>query len=112
MARRSTRLVSGVLRGVPATILALLLSAGLLLWPVVGELVPDDTAAQPELVRITDYRVDYVLHRDGRLDATETVSATFPPDRHGIFRFWDVTDLSDPRARLVPRDISVTRDGH
>ena len=64
-----------------------------------------------EVSTIRDYRADFTVREDGRLDATETITATFPPYRHGIFRFWDLTDQSDPHARLVPRSIEVTRDG-
>jgi hypothetical protein len=111
MARRSRRLAAGVLRTVPATVLAVLLTAGLLLWPVASAYLPDSGESQAELVRITDYRADFTLGRDGRLDATETVTAFFPPGRHGIFRFWDVADQGDAHVRLVPRSIEVTRDG-
>ena len=111
MARRTTRLATGVLRTVPATILAVLLAAGLLLWPVLGAVLQPQVDAAPDLVRITDYRADFTVDRDGRLEATETITALFPSGRHGIFRFWDVDDRADPHARLVPEDISVRRDG-
>ncbi|MEZ5412617.1 MAG: DUF2207 domain-containing protein [Acidimicrobiales bacterium] len=32
-------------------------------------------------------------------------------DRHGIFRFWDVVDPNHADTRLVPENITVTRDG-
>ena len=108
---RSFRLTGAGLRPAPATLLAVIVSAGLLLWPVVGAAVPSDGDSEPELVRITDYRADFTVRADGRLDATETITATFPPFRHGIFRFWDLVDQADPHVRLVPRSIEVTRDG-
>jgi hypothetical protein len=108
---RSSRVAGGVLRAVPATILAVLVTAALLLWPVVGAIVPTTTDSEPELVRITDYRADFTVRADGRLDATETITASFPPYRHGIFRFWDLADQGDAHARLVPRSIEITRDG-
>ncbi len=108
---RSVRAAGGVLRAVPATITAVLVAAVLLLWPVIGAVLPAEGDTEPELVRITDYRADFTVRADGRLDATETITATFPPGRHGIFRFWDLTDQGDPHVRLVPRSIEVTRDG-
>ena len=111
MARKAlgrTRVVDAV----TATLVAVLVAAGLLLWPWVVALTPGTGDSAQDLVRITDYRADFVLARDGRLTATETITATFPPERHGIFRYWDVADAGDPHARLVPQDITVTRDGH
>ena len=35
----------------------------------------------------------------------------FPDYKHGIFRFFDVQDPDDSHVRLVPRNITVTRDG-
>ncbi len=107
----TSRGAARVVRAVPATILAVVLGAGLLLWPWVDAVAPDDGGTEPELVRITDYRAEFAVDRAGRLRATETITATFPPDRHGIFRFWDVADRGDEHVRHVPEDIQVTRDG-
>ncbi|MEZ5161105.1 MAG: DUF2207 domain-containing protein [Marmoricola sp.] len=35
----------------------------------------------------------------------------FPESKHGIFRFFDTWDAPNPKARLIPTNISVTRDG-
>ena len=45
---------------------------------------PDDP------VVITNFRAEFVVDRDGRMEATETITGDFPGDRHGIFRYWDV----------------------
>ncbi len=82
-----------------------------LLWPVAAALVPADTSTPPDPVRLTDYRADFTVTADGRLSAVERLTAEFPSGRHGIYRFFDLADPSDPHARLVPEDVEVTLDG-
>jgi hypothetical protein len=84
----------------------------LLLAPLVGALVPQDTSAGPDPVRITDYDAQYRVDADGTLHAEETITAMFPFGRHGIFRFWDLKDVGDPHVRLKPKDVDITLDGH
>lgn len=67
--------------------------------------VPADTA------RITDYRADFTVDTQGRLQAVERLTVNLPQDKHGIFRFFDETRSDDQRVRLVPHDVTVTRDG-
>jgi hypothetical protein len=94
------------------TVVATLLTAVGLFWPLVAYAIPeDDTATAPEVVTITNYRADFTLDEDGRLEVVENITAEFPADRHGIFRYWDIADPSDPDARLLPEDIEVQRDG-
>ena len=107
----SSRRVSRVFRAVPATLVAGVVSAVLLLWPWVAAFDTSSGASEPDPVRITAYRADFVLARNGELRATERITGAFPAGRHGIFRYWDVRDQSDSHARLVPQDIRVTRDG-
>ncbi|WP_082502071.1 DUF2207 domain-containing protein [Williamsia sp. Leaf354] len=71
----------------------------------------DDAASGTESATITDYQAQFDVARDGTLRATETLRVDFPLYRHGIFRFFDVVDPNNPDARLVPKDIGVTRDG-
>lgn len=97
---------------VAATLIAVVVAAGVLLWPVLEYLGDTDSAAVFDPVVVTDYRAELSVDRDGTLTATETLTASFPDDRHGIFRFWDVRDPSDDHVRLIPYDITVTRDGH
>ncbi|SLG86404.1 putative membrane protein (DUF2207) [Mycobacteroides abscessus subsp. massiliense] len=97
---------------VAATLIAIAVAAGVLLWPVLEYLGDTESAAVFDPVVVTDYRADLSVDRQGTLTATETLRASFPDDRHGIFRFWDVRDPADDRVRLIPYDIKVTRDGH
>lgn len=66
-------------------------------------------AADP--VTVTDYKGDFDVAPDGMLTASETLTATFPAGRHGIFRFFDILTKADPSARLAPAITSVTVDG-
>ncbi|ORA64461.1 DUF2207 domain-containing protein [Mycobacteroides franklinii] len=97
---------------VAATLIATVIAAGVLLWPVLEYLGGTDSSAVLDPVIVTDYRADLSVDREGTLTATETLTGSFPDDRHGIFRFWDVRDPSDDHVRLIPYDIKVTRDGH
>ncbi|MEP6817298.1 MAG: DUF2207 domain-containing protein [Marmoricola sp.] len=65
----------------------------------------------PEYARITDYNAKFDVDAQGTLHATETLNVNLPLGKHGIFRFFDVADPNNPHVRLVPEDISVTRDG-
>ena len=52
------------------------------------------------------------MAENGDLDVTETLTVDFPYyGKHGIFRFWDKVDDNNPHARLIPEDVTVTRDG-
>ena len=62
-------------------------------------------------VVVTSYAATYNVAANGSLDATETVTGRFPSGRHGIFRFWDLVDPSDPHVRYHPQVKSVTMDG-
>lgn len=94
-----------------------LLSVAVLILTVFGVFLPlltfssssGSVAADP--VVVTDYHADVTVHKDGTLEATERVTAEFPSGRHGIFRFWDLSDTSNRGVRHVPQDISITMDG-
>ena len=61
---------------------------------------------------ITNYVADFEVAENGDLDVTETITVDFPGyGKHGIFRFWDKIDANNPHARLIPEDVTVTRDG-
>ncbi len=91
-------------------ILALIVTAGVLLVPVLVGLVPSTTTTSPDPVTITDYTADYVVSADGTLAAKEVITAEFPFGRHGIFRFWDLADPTDSTVRLKPENIRVSLD--
>ncbi|MGV9711562.1 DUF2207 domain-containing protein [Gordonia sp. NPDC003424] len=69
----------------------------------------DNLGADP--VTITDYQATYDVAADGSMTAVETLTTQFPYGRHGIFRFWDVSDPADAHIRYLPEDIQVTVDG-
>ncbi len=71
-----------------------------------------EVEANYEDTTITNYVADFDVAENGDLDVTETITVDFPVyGKHGIFRFWDIVDENNRHARLVPEDISVTRDG-
>ncbi|GAA3948477.1 DUF2207 domain-containing protein [Gordonia caeni] len=94
-----------------------LLSVAVLILTVFGLFLPaltfssssDSVAADP--VVVTDYHADVTVHENGTLEATERVTAEFPSGRHGIFRFWDLSDTSNRGVRYPPKDIEITMDG-
>lgn len=103
--------LSRMARRFTVVLLSVLTVAGLL-WPLVDSLAPGGVSTTgPDPVTVTSYDVAYDLATDGRLVATETLTASFPSDRHGIFRYWDVSDRNDPGVRYEPQIDSITRDG-
>ncbi len=81
-----------------------------LLWPLVfrgGSAA--STVSDP--VVFSNYKADFVVNRDGQLDAVETITAEFPSGRHGIFRYWDVANQNSPRVRQKPEITSILLDG-
>lgn len=90
-----------------------LVTAGLVVAPAVAAMNDDSDPgpAPKDPVTVTTYAADFLVVADGGLVGKETVTAQFPAGRHGIYRYWDVTDRSDPRVRLDPQDVSVTMDG-
>jgi hypothetical protein len=92
------------------TVLAVVFAVAML-WPVLAGVVSGTSSAASDPVTITDYDASYVVSADGLLSATETVTTAFPSGRHGIFRYWDVTDRADASVRYLPTIRSVSRDG-
>lgn len=88
-----------------------LIMAALLLVPVLAANLDEDGSSVADPVTITQYRADYDVDADGTLRATETITAEFPPGRHGIFRYWDLADLADRGVRYRPRDVRIELDG-
>ncbi len=91
----------------------LVVLAGLgLLWPLLSGWVDDlGTTPPSDPVVITDYRATLTVTEDGRLVAQEDITALFPSGRHGIFRYWDLADPSDPGVRYVPTIAGISQDG-
>ena len=98
-------------RRVSAVLLCVLAAAGLL-WPLLPAVVPPDAqSAGPDPVSVTSYDATYDVAADGRLVATESLTTAFPFGRHGIFRYWDVSDRNDASVRYQPDISSITLDG-
>lgn len=91
-------------------VLILLTTVGLL-WPLAGSLVTTPSGAADDPVVITELRAAFTVAADGHMSVTEQITADFPYYRHGIFRYWDVSDPSDPSARHVPTIREITVDG-
>ncbi len=108
MIRRLLRLALKVLMAVVLGIYALGMATDL--WSsIVG---PDDEPQiEPDPVAFTNFHADLGVSNNGDLDATETVTAQFPAGRHGIFRYWDITNDIDPKVRHIPDVVAVTVDG-
>lgn len=81
-----------------------------LCWPL-ATIVPSSSGKQSDPVRIADYVAGYEVSPNGELSATETITGEFPVGRHGIFRYWDLTDPNDPRIRHQTTIESITMDG-
>ncbi|TQR84631.1 DUF2207 domain-containing protein, partial [Mycobacterium hodleri] len=90
-------------------VLVILIAAGLL-WPLVFGSVGASVAADDPVV-IGDYRADFTVAADGRLNAVETIRGEFPSGRHGLFRYWDVANPNSPRVRQEPTVTSILMDG-
>ncbi|MEI8081712.1 MAG: DUF2207 domain-containing protein, partial [Actinomycetes bacterium] len=90
-------------------IFVLVLVAIGLLWPLLGSNSSTESASDP--VAVSQYTGDFTVAADGSMGATETLVAKFPGGRHGIYRFFDTSDLSNSKIRRVPKIISITRDG-
>lgn len=100
------------MKRVLGTILLVILAAGGLLWPLAAEkLTSKSGSGVDDPVVVTNYTATYNVAANGDLDATEVVTAKFPAGRHGIFRFWDLADPSDPKVRYRPQIKSITMDG-
>ncbi|MBC7633211.1 hypothetical protein [Aeromicrobium sp.] len=67
-------------------IVALILTAGLLLAPALIAMIPDDSTTSPDPVTITDHHARFLVQSHGKLIAKETLTTEFPAGRHGIFR--------------------------
>lgn len=91
--------------------ITLLLLAFGVLWPVIFTGGDSDAAPAEDPVVITDYDADFVIDADGRLEAVETITTSFPSGRHGIFRYWDVTNPNDTHVRQIPEIKSISLNG-
>lgn len=96
-----------------ATVLLVIMTCVGLFWPVVLGVTKSSgsSTTQVDPVTVTNYQGQFDVAADGELTAKETLTATFPSGRHGIFRFFDVTTQADPHVRLEPTVTGITMDG-
>ncbi|HKP42399.1 DUF2207 domain-containing protein, partial [Mycobacterium sp.] len=80
------------------------------LWPLVFSGGSQASDVDDPVV-FSNYKADFVVNADGRLDAVETITAEFPGGRHGIFRYWDVANPNSPHVRQTPEITSILLDG-
>src|SRR4051812_22935171 len=95
------------MRKLVAGLLGLAVLAVILLIGAIS--LPSSTGG--ETSSISDYRADFTVAADGDPDVVETLSVSFPVPRHGIFRFFDTRDNPGSDGRVIPEDVTVTRDG-
>jgi len=84
-----------------------------LMWPVVfqGGTESAGSSVVYDPVVITDYDVNISIDGAGEMSSVETITTEFPGGRHGLFRYWDVTNKNDPNVRQPPEITSVLLDG-
>lgn len=85
------------------------------LWPLIFTSESGGVPARDPVI-ITNYRAEYTVDSNGQLTATEIITARMPAGknalpRHGIFRYWDITNPNAPRVRQEPQVTSVLLDG-
>ncbi len=81
-----------------------------LLWPLAFRGGATASGVDDPVV-FTDYKANFVVNNQGRLDAVETITADFPEGRHGIFRYWDIANQNNPGVRQRPDIASILLDG-
>lgn len=78
---------------------------------MIGAVRVPGSSSSAETSTIRDYTASFVVQADGDLEVAETLTVDFPVARHGIFRFFDTLDNPGSDSRIIPKDVSITRDG-
>jgi len=79
----------------------------------IGGINIDTSTEVYEAASIKKYESDYDVRSDGEIRIVERLTVNLPCcDRHGIFRFFDTRDPNFDKNRLIPKDITVSLDGH
>ena len=88
------------MRRVFAWSIPLLLIAIGLLWPLLTNSASGEGLPADDPVVFSNFKADFVVNADGRVDAVETITAEFPGGRHGLFRWWPTAPRrTDSRGR-------------
>ena len=74
------------MRRVFAWSIPLLLIAIGLLWPLLTNSASGEGLPADDPVVFSNFKADFVVNADGRVDAVETITAEFPGGRHGLFQ--------------------------
>lgn len=82
-----------------------------LVGPVFAAALPVTGSSDPDPVTIDRLEATFDVSKDGVMTARETITATFPYGRHGIFRYWDLRDTADRTVRYPPKDVQISLDG-
>ncbi|MCB0890074.1 MAG: hypothetical protein KDB38_11940, partial [Nocardioidaceae bacterium] len=88
-------------------VFGVLIALGIIWLPVLFSGLSSGQDASTDPAVVTNYTAHFEVDDKGALNATETLLVNFPVPKHGIFRFFDRQDPSDPKARLNPQDFSV-----
>lgn len=94
-------------------IIAAIAVLAVILFPALAGLSGSDGGSggsDPVTIRNFDSKI--TVNKDGELTAVETITADFPAGRHGIFRYWDLSDAQNSKVRYTPKDIEITLNGH
>ncbi|RNL65417.1 DUF2207 domain-containing protein [Nocardioides marmoriginsengisoli] len=95
-----------------ARVLAMLVLAAVVAIGGISFSAVSSPSAPSESATITKYESDYDVKANGDVDIVERLTVDLPCcDRHGIFRLFDTRDPNVEKNRLIPKDITVTRDG-
>ncbi|HZN79258.1 MAG TPA: DUF2207 domain-containing protein [Mycobacterium sp.] len=81
-----------------------------LLWPLVFRGGAQAAEADDPVV-FSNYKADFIVDRNGDMNAVETITGEFPGGRHGIFRWFDITNQNVSGVRQKPEITSILLDG-
>jgi uncharacterized membrane protein YgcG len=100
------------MRPLVTALVSILVLVGVVLLPALFVGLGGEDEGAGEDTSITTYVATFDVAENGELDVVETITVDFPSSgKHGIFRFWDLADTVDPKARLEVEDVEVTMDG-
>ena len=108
---RAQRMTVRVTATAATIVVLVLVLAGTITLFLIKASPSSSASSAPDPVTITHYDATFTVAPDGTMRAVEYIDAQFPVGRHGIFRYWDETDPSDPSARYPVTIVQIARDG-